>query len=339
MAQEDEAGERHREEAMRLRAKVEALVQQARLLLHGDGAGRQPPSQRPMIAKRVEREQELEKALEKTNWYQRELKRLKRELESSVVRVGGNNAMGDPQERDPLELQNLLAEKRKELQRLRKSGEGLDQMQERQRRAEEAQNKVSPENQERLNRIKGEVEVNKRQSVQLFAERQKLVAFRKKLDADVRSAGNELRNKAAPLKLPPRVPTDGYGEPMVLRTLRRDLDILTEAVRQDERKFQAAERTEDQEIDSVSANIQLQQEGIGDHETEVARLRAELRDLGVGPEATPKRLRPPALPSPSEQRSVEAATKEPEVTLTNQMIHPDEPEVTPTHEMAPAAST
>lgn len=336
MADNDEAAEQqHQEEVSHLRAKVEELVRQARVLLHGEAHSKVSP--RPLLAKRAEREQELEKALEKADWYRHEIKRLQKEVETRGGARGGGNPIGDPQERDPMELQNLLAQKRKELHRLKRSGEGLDRIAEVQRRAEAEQNSMTPGNAEKLNRAKEEVEQQRRLNVKLFSERQKLMSACKKAEAQVRSAEQDLRNKAAELRLPPRMPGDAAGkaggregsgrdsgaEPQVLKQLQRDVDILKEAVRQDERKFRSAERAQENEAQSTSDGIDELRRNESKREAEVARLRAELR-RGEG---TPKRGRPQQAPLSPEQRKG-AAAREDAGAIEGQPARPPAPRQT-----------
>jgi len=298
-----------------IRSRVEELVRQARLLLHSDGNAK--PSARPLHAKRAEREEELERALEKADWYRQETKRLQKELEQRTAAARGTgNPNGDVQERDPLERKNLIAERRKELQSLKHSGEALDRIAEAQRRAEAEQNAMTPENAEKLAGIRGEVDQQKRLNIKLFADRQKLGGALKKAEAQVRSLESELRSRAAELR-PPRPPGEGAkaggakeaaagsSEPQhVLRQLQRDADILREAVRQDERKFRAAERSEDEQREGVSTRIQVLHAGITEHEAENNRVRAQLQDLGTkASDPTPRRgCRPSSMPPSPEQR-------------------------------------
>mmetsp|Transcript_9775 Transcript_9775/g.25651 ORF Transcript_9775/g.25651 Transcript_9775/m.25651 type:complete len:292 (+) Transcript_9775:70-945(+) len=273
----DDTLERHRQEALRARREVESLVQQARALLHGDAASRQP--RRPSHAKGLERERELEATLEKIEWYRREVKRLRQEVEGCYdARVGIGNGPGSARERDPMELQNLITEKRKELDSLRKSGEGLDRIAEAQRRAEAAQNSLSPEIQEKLARTKADVEQEKRSNVKLQAERQKVCNARKKADEEVRAAGGELRNKAAELRRPAAgKPGDQRGgasgdgqDAMVLKQLQRDMDILREAVRQDDRKFKSAQRELEQETNHYARQVATLRDVVSELEAQLA---------------------------------------------------------------------
>jgi len=275
--------------------EIEELVRQARILLHGGPEGAKPKGS---SAKRAERERELEAALEKTDWYQKEIKKLRQELKGRDRLCGGPN---DPGDRDPMELQNLLTEKTKELQRVRKTGEGLDRIAEVQRKAEVAQNALSPEIEQRLRFMKNEVEHQKRQNVRLQTERQKVTAARKKAEEEVRTASSELRSKAAQLQKPPRPGAGGAAgaskaESNVLRQLRRDVEILKEAARQDERKHRAAQREEAQEVELTSNLISSLKESVAEHEAALAKLRADLRGAGGG--------KPPLAPdilSPSSQ--------------------------------------
>lgn len=317
---DDDADEQCQEEVARLREKVAELLRQARVLLHGDAQSK--PSPRPVLAKRAEREQELEKALEKADWYRQEIRRLQKELDSRGAARGGGNPSWDQQERDPMELQNLLAEKRKELQQLKRSGDGLDRIAEAQRRAEAVQNSMTPENAEKLQRIKDEVEKQRRLNVKLFSDRQKLVNACKKTEAQVRTAEQELRNKAAELRLPPRIPggaggggardagKDASSEPQVLKQLQRDVDILKEALRQDERRFRSSERAEEQEAESVLGSVRSLQKSVAEHEAHADRLRTELRESGARPEGTPQRPRATSLPPSPAVRRPSAGNKD-----------------------------
>ncbi|CAK8999310.1 EF-hand domain-containing protein [Durusdinium trenchii] len=60
----------------------------------------------------------------------------------------------DSRDKDPMELYNLLAEKRKELQQLQRVSEGLEHAAEVQRKAESEQSFVRPEIEERLQKAK-----------------------------------------------------------------------------------------------------------------------------------------------------------------------------------------
>lgn len=285
---------RHRAEAGRLRAEIEALVRQARLLLNGEPprGGRPPrPHPPPLRGRYAEREQELETVLERADWYRRDIRRLQRELDAA----GGN----DGRDRDPMELPNLIAEKKRELGRLRRSGEGLDRVAEAQRRAEAEQNALSPQVEEKLKQIKNEVEQQKRLNVKLFADRQRLVGARKKAEEEVRAAESELRTKAAELRVLPRQSGESGGgvDSRILKQLQRDVDILKEALRQDEKKFRSVQKEEESEVESTVNHIAELESKIAEHEAEAAQLRAELREAQ---ERSPRRGRPPGLhPGPA----------------------------------------
>merc|ERR1712070_1187249 len=84
---------------------------------------------------------------------------------------------------------------------------------------------------------------------------------------------------------------------MGVRQLRRDIEILKEAVRQDERKFKSQFR-QDLPIDAELSveDIEKLQKNIQERESEVAKLQEEIAaDAAKG---SPKRQRPPALMSP-----------------------------------------
>merc|ERR1719454_1492633 len=121
---------------------------------------------------------------------------------------------------------------------------------------------MSPRVEEKLRRIKGEVEQQKRLNVRLQAERQKVGNARKKAEEEARVAGGELRSKAAELRRPAQRSEQGAGgdsprpvDPKLLKQLRRDIDILTEAVRQDDRKFKLAQREDANEVEFASRQI------------------------------------------------------------------------------------
>merc|ERR1719461_869696 len=103
-----------------------------------------------------------------------------------------------------MEVQNLLAERRKELRQLQKSGDGLDRIAAAQRKAEAQQNALRPEVEEKLNQAKREVEAQKRKNANLQAERLKLFNARKAAEEELRTAGAQLRGRAAQLQRPPR---------------------------------------------------------------------------------------------------------------------------------------
>jgi len=291
---EAEAIARHKEEATRLRAEVEALVQRARVLLHGEAHSKPPQAK---SGKRAEREHELEAALEKAEWYRKESKRLQQELASVEERPVGLANAADVRGHDPMELQNLVAQKRKELHNLKKSGEGLDKIARAQRKAEAAQNALSPQVEERLKHAKEEVEQQKRLNMQLFAERQKLAGVRKKLDGEVRAAQNELRSREKELPVAARgaakeraghgqgksVGPAHRGESAVLKQLRRDVDIIREAIRQDDRKFKASQREEEQEADAMSRQVATLEDSIAKHEEEVSKIKGLLDKHGLTP--------------------------------------------------------
>jgi hypothetical protein len=176
-----------------------------------------------------------------------------------------------------METYNLLVERRKELQELQRNGQGLDRIAAVQRQAEAAQNSLDPVLEGRLRRAKDEVEQQKRLNVKLQADRQKLAPARKQAEQEVRSANCELRSKAAQLQRPPRAPSnpvDQSSEDKHLRQLRRDSDILSEALRQDERKFKSSEREASQDFDM--ARMEKLQADVAAHEAEIVKLNALL---------------------------------------------------------------
>lgn len=279
MAQGADPTERHQAEAYRLRSEIEELVRQARALLYGEDHNRRFPP-RPAAGKRADRQNELEAALEKADWYRRDIKRLRRELESSYISKGPAEA----KDRDPMEVHNLLCERRQELQRIQRSGEGLDRVAAAQRRAEAAQNALTPEIEDRLRRTKDEVEQQKRLNIRLQHDRPKVVNARKKVEEEVRAMNGEVRSKAAKLQRPGRPVAAGYdAEPGKIRQLRRDVDILTQAVHQDERKYKASQREDEQQLEFMRRHAEKLQDDIGHHEAEIRRVRAEIR--GEDPEA------------------------------------------------------
>eukprot|EP00913_Durusdinium_trenchii_P035499 g33220.t1 len=233
MAQDD-AAERHQAEAARLRAEIEQLVQRARLLLRGESS--RPPAPRAPHPRRAERDRELEQALEKADW----------EPSSNPW---------DSRDKDPMELYNLLAEKRKELQQLQRVSEGLEHAAEVQRKAESEQSFVRPEIEERLQKAKLEVEQQKRLNVKLQADRLKLSNQRKAVEEDLRKVGSELRSKAALLHRK-GLPGTEKGGASVLEQLRREVDILRGALRQDERKHRAMLKEDSQEARSERPKLQ-----------------------------------------------------------------------------------
>eukprot|EP00929_Paragymnodinium_shiwhaense_P123486 TRINITY_DN9739_c0_g1_i3.p1 TRINITY_DN9739_c0_g1~~TRINITY_DN9739_c0_g1_i3.p1 ORF type:complete len:275 (+),score=102.10 TRINITY_DN9739_c0_g1_i3:73-897(+) len=254
-----EAATRHQAAAEKLRAEVAALVEQARVLLHGDAGkaigDRKAGYKGAAAISAAARQNEMEHALERTEFLRKENRKLKRQLEGVWDRVG--NGPSNPHDRDPMEIQNMLADKRRELQRLRKSGEGLDRLADAQRRAEAEGNRLSPKVEERMRKVKGELETFKRQHAKLQMERTKVGTARKKADEEVRAAGEELRQRAAELRgasEPPKGKGKEESESQKLvKILKRDVDILQQAVKQDERKFKLAVKEDAQEM-QLSAN-------------------------------------------------------------------------------------
>jgi len=285
MAQGELEASKHQAEAARLRKEIEHLVKRAQLLLHGEPNASRPPAPRAPHPRRAEREKEMEQALEKADWFRQEIKRMRQELDS---RDHNANPAAWPAEyretsdRDPMELYNLIAEKRRELQQLHHVTEGLERVAEAQRKAQSAQNFVRPEIHERLRKITNEVEQQKRLNVKLQADRLKLSSQRKAADESLRSLGSELRNKAAQLQRPARVssggntPERGPEESKTLQQLRRDVDILRGAVRQDSKKHRALLKEDFQEVDYSEAHVESLKKSIEEREAVISKLRIQL---------------------------------------------------------------
>lgn len=270
MAQDD-AAERHQAEAARLRAEIEQLVQRARLLLRGESS--RPPAPRAPHPRRAERDRELEQALEKADWFRREIRRMRQELESRDHYPSSNP--WDSRDKDPMELYNLLAEKRKELQQLQRVSEGLEHAAEVQRKAESEQSFVRPEIEERLQKAKLEVEQQKRLNVKLQSDRLKLSNQRKAVEEDLRKVGSELRSKGALLHRK-GLPAGEKGGHSILEQLRREVDILRGALKQDERKHRAMLKEDSQEVDFAAAHVQSLEKAIEEREAQISKLRSAL---------------------------------------------------------------
>eukprot|EP00933_Yihiella_yeosuensis_P037893 TRINITY_DN31892_c0_g1_i1.p1 TRINITY_DN31892_c0_g1~~TRINITY_DN31892_c0_g1_i1.p1 ORF type:complete len:384 (+),score=82.55 TRINITY_DN31892_c0_g1_i1:173-1153(+) len=267
-----EASERHQAEAAKLRGEIEELVKKARILLHGEpGAAARPSAPRQPHPRRAERDSQLEQALEKADWFRREIKRMRQELENRDHLSGGP---ADPRDRDPMELYNLLAEKRRELQVVQRSVEGFDRAVEAQQKADDAHKALRPDVKDRLEKVRDEVEAQKRLHVKLMAERLRLSNARKTIEDELRNAGKQLRNKAAVLHKPSPGKSSGDkpDEQAVIKQLRRDIDILKSAVKQDERRHRAALKEDSQEVDFAAAHVQGLLKSIEEREAEVARL-------------------------------------------------------------------
>mmetsp|Transcript_29374 Transcript_29374/g.67613 ORF Transcript_29374/g.67613 Transcript_29374/m.67613 type:complete len:960 (-) Transcript_29374:113-2992(-) len=245
------AVERYQAEAAQLRGEVEQLVQQARVLLHGEHRARLPP--RPSNPRHAARDQELEEVLERTEWFKQENKKLREELQGLEQRF--LHRPTDPSERDPMELVNRLTERRKELQRLRQLGQGLSKVAERQKRAELAQNALTPEMQARIKRVKDEVERQKQLNVKLQSDRLKAVDERKAAENLLRQEEKEYRSKAKQHR-PVHKAIPEAQVPFALRKVRQDVDILTAALRQDERRFKAEEQDEEHQIAAAKRHIE-----------------------------------------------------------------------------------
>mmetsp|Transcript_38961 Transcript_38961/g.70330 ORF Transcript_38961/g.70330 Transcript_38961/m.70330 type:complete len:326 (-) Transcript_38961:112-1089(-) len=288
---------RHQAEAARLKKEIEHLVKRARLLLHGEPNAARPPAPRAPHPRRAERERELEQALEKADWFRQEIKRMRQELESRDHNANPASWPAEYREstdRDPMELYNLIVEKRKDLQHVQRTTEGLERVAEVQRKAQNIQNLVRPEVHERLRKVSNEVEQQKRLNVKLQADRLKMSSQRKAAEEDLRTLGSELRNKAAQLQRPARLssggstPEKGSEESKTLQQLRRDVDILRGAVRQDSRKHRAMLKEDGQEVDYSAAHVESLKKSIEERETLISKLRTQL-DRGESVE------RPPAL--------------------------------------------
>eukprot|EP00927_Polykrikos_kofoidii_P054345 TRINITY_DN48773_c0_g1_i1.p1 TRINITY_DN48773_c0_g1~~TRINITY_DN48773_c0_g1_i1.p1 ORF type:complete len:371 (+),score=77.67 TRINITY_DN48773_c0_g1_i1:98-1210(+) len=306
---------KHLAEVARLRAVVVDLVHHAKILLHGDGY--EKVGKAPSHAKAIERDQEMEVTLEKTEWYRKENKLLRQQVEGAYNRRPSGPS--DPRERDPMELQNLLVERRKELQRLKKDGAGLDRVAEAQRRAETTQNSINPEVEAKLRRMKGQVDQQKMMNVKLQAERQKMNELRIKTEEDVRSAGSDLRNKAAELRRPPQSHRSDNGngkgdDQKSVKQLQRDMDIVRDAIEKDDRRFKAAMREDRQESEDTSKQMGMHQESIQKLEVEIAKHQCLLRASNGGSEGgvprgqriTPRKRSKPTRERPKPVSCVES---------------------------------
>merc|ERR1719421_1561446 len=141
---------RHEVEGQRLRRELGELTQQALAVLQG----RPPPPRAQQQQRTPNYDAKLNDALERIRWYQAEIARLRQELEGRK-RV---NVMGREEDRDPMELLNLIAERRAVLQELSKETASLDQIAVMQHRAEAAHNSMTPAVEERLRRLKDDVQ-------------------------------------------------------------------------------------------------------------------------------------------------------------------------------------
>lgn len=258
------------EEATTLRSEIDELVRQAKVLLYGEGRAARPP--KPGNARRMEREQQLEAALERNDWYRRDNRRLRKDIEV----LEQQEVVLDGHEKDPVELQNLLSQRRKELLLLRKNGEGLDRIAEVQRRAEVEQKALRPSVNHRLQSGKSEIEQQKRLNVRLQADRLRLVTEQKHAEARARLFGQEFRQKEKlVLKSPGPAETDS-----VLRSLQREIKVLTEALRQDDKKFRGAMHEEDQSVEQIHEKVVRLEKNVKDRDFTVRCLQADLRDEG-----------------------------------------------------------
>eukprot|EP00747_Dinoflagellata_sp_TGD_P167365 gnl/TRDRNA2_/TRDRNA2_191642_c0_seq1.p1 gnl/TRDRNA2_/TRDRNA2_191642_c0~~gnl/TRDRNA2_/TRDRNA2_191642_c0_seq1.p1 ORF type:complete len:431 (-),score=118.49 gnl/TRDRNA2_/TRDRNA2_191642_c0_seq1:80-1372(-) len=264
--------ERHRDESLRHRAELEELLRRAQALQSCKFLRR---GQKPgtVAAAKADRESELDAVLERTVQYRQEIKRLRRELESRERAAAGEH-------RDPMELPNQISQRRRELSALQRAGAGLDKVAEAQKRAERAQNAVNPEIAEKKKFLKEGVEKERQLYIKLMAEKQRADKARKSSESEVRKAERELNGKAKQLERPSHVSPKGRGlieEPPKLKLLRRDADILAEAVRQDERRLQLRKNEDDQLVGHARSQISKLNESIANREANLGRLREELR--------------------------------------------------------------
>merc|ERR1719171_2066189 len=145
--------ERQEAEGARLRNELGLLAQRARAALAGEGTKQVAKPSSARSKQKDDSDAQMQDALQKIEWYRAEIKRLRQELEGRE-RL---NLAGGREDRDPMELLNLIAERRAVLKELSKESKGLDRIAEAQRRAEAAQSAMSPEVEERLRKLQEEV--------------------------------------------------------------------------------------------------------------------------------------------------------------------------------------
>jgi len=182
-----------------------------------------------------------------------------------------SRAIGDG--RDPMELLNLLAEKRKELQGLRYDNEGLSKVAEAQRRAEAVRNAVAPEVEERLRRVKDEMEQQKRAQMKLRSSIKQVTRERKKAEVEVRSTGSLLKSKAAKLQSQLKVAPEND----TFSHLRHNADTLRGALNQDKHRYRIASREDEQQAESIKVKVVQVRKRIAEHKLKLLRINSALR--------------------------------------------------------------
>lgn len=257
-------------DSYRLRGELEELHNQACAALRGERSRSAPKS---VADARADREVELQDLGERIEWYKRDIKILKRQVETVV-------AQGD---HDPQELQNLITERRAEIQTLCEEEDVLARMAEKQNRAERQRAIVSDEVADQVRRVKEAVEREKKRHLQLREVRAKMDQNLKVQRAEVWEMERRLKHNVSVINQA----NSPRGEPASLQKLQRHEAVLREALQQEERKYKAEAKDRERGTKNLQQRNADTKKKITRMEARVKKIRAKLGGMAVavGPQS------------------------------------------------------
>lgn len=258
------APERLEADSYRLRGELEELYNQACAVLRGDRSRSAP---RSMAQVRSERETELSDLAERIEWYNRDIKILKRQVEGA--RAEGKSDF------DPQELQNLLTERKAEIARLHEEEDVLGKISEKQTRAERERSHVSEEVADQVRRVKEAVQHEKRRHMQLREERARMDEELKVQRGEVWELEKRLKRNVAVIQQA----NARQGDPLSLQKLQRHEAGLREAIHQDEKKYKAESKDRDKNVKNLQNREALLKKQIAKMEGKTQKLRLKLHDM------------------------------------------------------------
>jgi len=249
---------------------LEGLYNQASAALRGERSRSAPKS---VADARADREAELQDLDERIEWYKRDIKILKRQVEGVV-------AQGD---HDPQELQNLITERRAEIQTLYEEEDVLARMAEKQNRAERQRAMVSDEVADQVRRAKEAVEREKKRHLQLREERAKMDQKLKVQRAEVWEIERRLKHNIAVINQA----NSPRGDPPSLQKLQRHEAVLREALQQEERKYKAQAKDREKGAKNLEQRNADTKKKIARMQARVKKVRAKLDGMAAvaGPQS------------------------------------------------------
>jgi len=284
--------EKHRAEVKQLRLDIQSLVSRARLVslenetTTGYGA---------VQTAEHDREIAFDNFFERRAWYHVEIKRMRQDMEKRE-RIA--SAIFERLGRDPMEVCNLVVERKRELQRVLRVGESLDRVRRGQRKAESVQNALRPEVARCLSRMQAALEKQKRRHATLQSQRNIAISARKVAIDELRAACEEVHRKSTLLQRhAPRPGLDSHSGEKLLRYLQSNIDILKEALKQDEKKFQLAQRAELREAETAANDLATLRHIIADHQANLVALHQQIQRLGQQ-SSSPKAKSPSTVAKP-----------------------------------------